>query len=173
MSSPPCLLVRHDPTHAQAASDEARAIMARIGEPGAIVRATHIPGTLKVIPEGSVHDAQRAISRLYRQEPGSFRRTTRWTVVDEWCRSELTDIRRAVAPYSRQIGASDSWRVDVHPLATGLHKQNVIDAVAPLIHNAPVDLEDPTKEIRIDILGDETAVGLIDRSETFRGRLDD
>lgn len=139
--------------------------MAQIGEPGAMVRPTNVPGTLKVVPEGSVHEAQRAIRTLTTAHPDVFQRTTRWTVVDQWVPSDLKAIKRAVAPLTRQIGASDSWRVQVRPCGSALHKQNVIDAVAPLVHNSPVDLNNPAKEIRIDILGDETGVGFLDRDE--------
>lgn len=164
----PALIVRHDPAHTDDAIAETRRVLAAIGEPDALLQPTAVPGNLKVIPEGDPHDAQGAIARLEEAQPDLFRFTSRWTVVDTWVPSDLREIRRAVADYQRVIGPSDSWRVAVHPSQTDLHRQAVIDAVVPLIEGAAIDLEDPAKELRIDILGDETGVGLVDRHEHFR-----
>lgn len=167
-SQSPALIVRHDPAHVERALQEVRRVLARIGEPDAIVQQAAVPGNLKIMPEGDPHEAQEAITHLCNEEPGLFELTSNWTVVDTWVSTDLQEIRRAVATYQREIGASDSWRVAVRHSNTGLHRQAVIDAVAPLIQNAPVDLDNPTKEIRIDILGDETGVGLLGRNEVFR-----
>lgn len=163
----PALIVRHDPANIDAAIAETRQILAAIGEPDALIRDTGVVGNLKVIPEGDPHAAQNAITKMCAEDPGIFHYTSRWTVVDMWVPTDLKEIRRAVAAYQRDIGATDSWKVAVRPSQTGLHRQAVIDAVVPLIQNAPIDLENPAKEIRIDILGNETGIGLVERDELF------
>lgn len=168
MTTAPCLLVRYDPTKTDVAIEETRRVMTRVGEPDAIVRTTRVPGTLKVQPEGDPHEAQDRIRALVDEDPRLFENTTRWTVVDEWVPTDLQSIRKAVAPFTRHIGATDSWKVHVRHSMSDLHKQMVIDAVAPLVQNAPVDLEHPAKEIRIDILGEDTAVGFLRGDETIR-----
>ncbi len=142
--------------------------MAQIGEPDAIVRPCRVSGHVKVITEGDPHEAQAAIAGLAALNPELFRYTSRWTVADQFVSSDLEAIRRAVAPYQHSITATDSWRVAVRHRETGLQSQQVIDAVAPLLSTSPVDLEDPSKEIRIDVLGDETAIGMMDRAERFK-----
>lgn len=166
-ASIPTLIVRHDPAHPEAAIQETRRILESIGEPDALVLPTAIAGNLKVIPEGDPHDAQDAIARLAQEASGLFRYTSNWTVVDSWVPSDLQAIRRAVADYQNEIGAGESWKVAVRPNHTALHRQAVIDAVVPLLEPTRVDLEDPDKELRIDILGDETGVGLVDRNKSF------
>ncbi len=173
MPAAPALIVRHDPRHTVVAVEEIRRVMRAIGEPDALVKTTEVAGNLKVIPEGDAHEAQEMVTRLCADRPELFAHTSNWTVVDQFVPTDLASIRRAVAAYQRDIGASDSWKIAVRPAGSALHRQNVIDAVAPLIHNAPVDLENPAKEIRIDILGDETGVGLLDRSELFPGHLEE
>lgn len=164
------LLVRFDPKQRDEAIRETRRLLAQVGEPDALVRPCQVPGNLKVMTEGNPHEAQAAIAQLANANPEEFRCTSHWAVADQWVASELEAIRHAVAEYQRRIGTSDSWRVAVRHHETALRSQDVIDAVAPLLSEAPVDLEDPAKEVRIEVLGDETAVGLMDRSEMFRSR---
>lgn len=164
------LLVRYDPKLEHEAVRETRRLLAQVGEPDALVHPCQVPGNLKVMTEGDPHEAQAAIAKLASAEPDRFRCTSHWAVADQWVASELEAIRHAVAGYQHRIGASDSWRVAVRHHKTPLRSQEVIDAVAPLLSQSPVDLEDPAKEVRIEVLGDETAVGLMDRHEMFRGR---
>jgi tRNA(Ser,Leu) C12 N-acetylase TAN1 len=147
---------------------EARRLMELIGEPAAIVRPSDVPGNLKVVPEGDAHEAQLGLTRLAGERPELFAFTSHWAVVDQWVPSDLDSIRRAVAEYQFQIGASDSWRVQVNRRGSALRRQDVIDAVAGLLPHAPVDLEDPAKEIHIEVMGRETGVGIMDRREFFR-----
>lgn len=167
MPNEPALIVRHEPRRTEAAIVETRAILAAIGEPDAIVRETSIPGNLKVLPEGDVHEAQLRVAELRLREPERFTLTSRWTAADAWVPSDLASIRRAVAMCQRDIRPGDSWRVSVRHKGGTLGTHDVLDAVTPLIPTGPVDLVDPAKEVRIDILGDETAVGLVGRDERF------
>lgn len=167
MPATPSLIVRHEPKNADAAIDEVRRIMAAIGEPGAIVRETDVPGTLKVIPEGDAHEAQVAVSSLADEAPEVFRSTSGWTVVDAWVHTDIEEIRRAVAAMQRDLGGSS--RVAVRPAATSLEQQRIMDAVAPLLRPSQLG-NDVTTELRIDIVGDETGIGVVTRSEFFHNR---
>jgi tRNA(Ser,Leu) C12 N-acetylase TAN1 len=167
-TSPSAILVRFDPARPEEARAEIRRILTQVGEPDAIIKSCSVQGHLKVITEGDPHEAQTAIASLVASNPEVFRYTSHWVVADRFVTSDLESIRHAVAEYQHSIASTDTWRVAVRPHGAPLGSKQVIDAVAPLISNNHVDLEDPAKEIRIEMLGDETAVGMMDRSERIR-----
>lgn len=169
MSATPALIVRHEPARLDDAIAEVRSVMERIGEPGAMVVQTTIAGTLKVIPEGNAHEAQEAITHLAATEPALFASTAQWTVVDAWVPTDLNEIRKAVAAFQTEMGTGRPCRVAVRPEATPLRGQRVMDAVSSLVPQLDTDSLHPDRELRIDILGDQTAIGLLDRNEFFSG----
>ena len=105
------------------------------------------------------------IKETLEENPWRFRYVLKITPVDKIVTSEINSIKDAVRELSNQkIGPGDTFRITVRKRGIDISSHEVIKEAASVINNK-VDLEHPNKIVNIEILGNVTAIAIVEEKE--------
>ena len=146
---------------------EALALLAQLGDPDASVVRSAVLG---VAIAHTRLDARAVVRQCHALHGAGrpFRYAVKWAPVDIWCDTALDAMRDAiVANILPRIAARHRWgmRVDKHGWPP-YHTDDIVRRLAGAI-DRPVDLRHPDWWLRLDILGDRTAIALLGPDELF------
>lgn len=138
------------------------------GDERPVVGRTCVEGIARV---RTVLDGRAVVRRCHERfsgDPLAFAFAIQWVPVDSWCETDLEAIRRLIEEEIRdRIGEHETWGMKVEKRRwQQYHTAEIVARLAPAI-DRPVNLDDPDKWLRIDVVGAQTAVSLLGRGEIF------
>lgn len=158
------MIITFDPSHAGTAEAELKAALGRIGEKAAIAR-TEAEGLIKA----KVSDARKAVeklTKLCRSDSQAFKVTHHYTPIDNWCKSELKEMQKAIKAASAAIGQSEKWRLGLNKRHWDkLEGTKLILKLTEVIERDNVDLTNPDKIVQVEIIGKEAGISLLKPEE--------
>jgi tRNA(Ser,Leu) C12 N-acetylase TAN1 len=164
------LLVSHDCGRFGRAKHEILTVLRRLGDDRAQVRRSGVDG-IALVHTGL--DGREVIRRCreLQQKNFVFEFALKWAPVDYWCDSELGAIRALLESKVRdQIAAGETWGMQVAKHRwEQYHTQDLIAHLAPAI-TRKVDLRHPDKLVRIDVVGRQTAISVLQSEDVFSVR---
>jgi tRNA acetyltransferase TAN1 len=87
--------------------------------------------------------------------------------VDLWTAPTIADLKGAVSSLMGQIKPGEKWGMEVELRRfTALHRLEIIEPLAELI-DEKVDLRNPDKMVRIEVLGNAAAVSVLKAEDGF------
>lgn len=158
------LLITYDPAHREAAEANARSVLDELSAGARFLG--NWPGVFEVAITGDPRLVVQNARALCRSDPSRFNHTHHWRPVDAWARSELPDMAGAAQKLGAGIAEGETWKLSL--AIHGPSRWRAHDLVKPLtdpVKRGPVRLDDPAKELRVDVLGERTAVALLERGE--------
>jgi len=91
----------------------------------------------------------------------------KWVPVDVWTDSSIESMKRVVVQLRGMIGEGEKWRMTVEKKRyTKHHKSEIISDLAELI-DEKVDLKNPDKILRIEIIGKYAGMSILKSREVF------
>lgn len=149
------------------ARGEITSVLAALGDGEPLVRGTLARGIVGVRTRLDPREVIRGLRGLFEEEPSRFQYTLKWVPVDLWTRSDLESMREAVAELGKGIAEGESWRMTVEKRRyTQYHKIEIIRYLAEHI-DRKVNLENPDKILRIDIMGKYAGMSLLEPQDVF------
>jgi tRNA acetyltransferase TAN1 len=128
-------------------------ILERLGDEGPVVRRTIAQGIIGVRTRLDPREVVRGLRRLFDEDPFVLQYTFKWVPVDLWTLSDIESMKEGVRKLRNRIRAGEKWRMTVEKRRYNLyHKIEIIRELADLI-DEKVDLENPEKILRVDIIG--------------------
>jgi tRNA acetyltransferase TAN1 len=149
------------------AKEEILRILRTLDDENPLVRRTIAMGIMGVKtsldPRGVVHK----LREMFNKDPFILQQTTKWVPVDLWTNSDINSMRDAVKVLRSRIRAGEKWRITVEKRRyTQYHKIEIITALAELI-DEEVDLENPDKILRVDIIGRYAGLSILKPQDIF------
>jgi tRNA(Ser,Leu) C12 N-acetylase TAN1 len=164
------LLVSHDCGHFGRARHEMLTVLRRLGDDHAQVRRSGVDGIALV---HTTLDARAVVRRCrqLQQANFTFEFAIKWVPVDYWCDTDLHAIRALLeSKVCDQIAAGKTWAMQVAKHRWQQYQtRDIIANLAPAI-TRKVDLSHPDKLLRIDVLGPQTAISVLNADEIFSVR---
>lgn len=80
--------------------------------------------------------------------------------IQDWCKTDLNLICKKVAENSNEISEADRWRIVLNKRYNSLKRKDVVNQVAMRIPHGKVDLNNPNKIVRIEIVGKNTGISI-------------
>jgi tRNA acetyltransferase TAN1 len=115
-------------------------------------------------------DSREVVKKLisfFNQNPSGFQYTLKWVPIDSWVDSDIESLKGAVQKLRNKIKLGERWRMTLEKRRyTQYPKIDIIRTLAELIEEK-VDLKNPDKILRIDIIGKYAGVSVISPSEIF------
>lgn len=142
-------------------------ILETLGDEGPLVKRTIAEGIIGVKTRLNSREVIYGLRRLFDEDPFVFQYTLKWVPVDLWTFSDMDSMKEGVRKLRNRIHAGERWRMIVEKRRYGLHhKIEVIRELADLI-DEKVDLENPEKILRVDIIGRYSGISVLTPQEVF------
>lgn len=159
------LLVTFDPVHQESAKKEIETLMKELNESGKI---TKIGGGLAQL---TVKDARKFVDKLLgiiKKEIGKFNYTFNWWPVDKWCKAEIKEMQKVIAEIQKGIKNEEKWKMELAKRdTTKEYPKDLIIKLTDVVNKPKVDLSNPDKIIKVEIIGDKAAITLIEKNKVF------
>jgi tRNA acetyltransferase TAN1 len=142
-------------------------ILKLLGDENPIIKPTIARGIIGVKTRLDSREVVQGLQKLFIKDPIAFQYTLKWVPTDFWTYSDMDSMKEAVMNIKEKIHERERWRMTVEKRRyTRYHKIEIIKETAELIQEK-VDLENPDKILRIDIIGKYAAVSVLLPNETF------
>lgn len=151
----------------QAARRETRDILGSFGDENARVERTIARGIIGVKTCLDERIVIERLRRLFLKEPLVFQYTLKWVPVDLWTFSDMDSMKGGVWKLRGKIQKGERWRMTVEKRRyTKYHKIEIIRELAELI-DEKVDLTNPDKILRVEIIGKNVALSVLTPQDIF------
>jgi len=128
-------------------------ILEMLGDESPLVKRTIAEGIIGVKTKLNSREVVNGLRRLFDEDPFVLQHTLKWVPVDLWTLSDIDSMKQGVGKLRNRIHADETWRMTVEKRRYSLHhKIEIIRELADLV-DEKVDLENPEKILRVDIIG--------------------
>jgi len=142
-------------------------ILKVLGDEHTVIKPTVARGIVGVKTRLDSREVIQGLQKLFIKDPLAFAYTLKWVPTDFWTYSDMDSMKKAVMHVKEKIHEGERWRMTVEKRRYTLyHKIDIIKELAELIKEK-VDLKNPDKIIRVDIIGKYTAVSVLSPNEIF------
>jgi tRNA acetyltransferase TAN1 len=149
------------------ARGELREQLRGLGDSSPVIERTIARGILGVRTCLDPRKVVAKLNELVAENPNAINYVLKLRPVDLWTAPTLADLRVAVASLKGHIKPGERWCMEVELRRfTTLHKMEIIEPLAELI-DEKVDLRNPDKIVRIEILGNAAAVSVLRPEDVF------
>lgn len=161
----PNLLITIQERHRDAARREVGALLERIGVKD--YRFVEVDeGMLGVrLPADDPKACVARLQPLLREDPLAFQHTHRWLPIEAWLKADRAALRKFGDAAQDAIGASETWKVELHRHRSALDRDLMINSLAGGIDNPHVDLDEADKTVALEIIGDAAAVSVLEPTQ--------
>ena len=156
------LLVTFEPTHADSAKKEIESLLSEVKEKAKILKAD------EGLAEISVKDAKKAVKALNvmaKKNKERFSHTFHWIPVEKWCKATIPEMQKAIKELQKNISAKEKWKMDIGRRKTDLHEKELILKLTEVIDKTNVDLKNPDKIFKVEIIGNKAGISVLDKEE--------
>jgi len=138
-----------------------------LGDERPVIELTMARGIIGVKTRLDSREVIKGLQRLFIEDPLAFQHTLKWVPTDFWTYSKMNSMKEAVMNLRDKIREGERWRMTVEKRRYTLyHKIDIIEELAELI-DEKVDLKNPDKIVRIDIIGKYAAISVLSPKEIF------
>jgi len=149
------------------AKAEIMRILAENGDKQPKVQMTLARGIIGVKTALNPRSVVQFLRTLFEKDRSAIQYTLKWVPIDLWTNSDIESMKAGVTRLRNGIQPNETWRMSVETRRyTALHKIEIIREAADLIDQR-VDLENPDKIVRIDILGNQAGISVLKPDEIF------
>ncbi|UCE15740.1 MAG: THUMP domain-containing protein [Candidatus Bathyarchaeota archaeon] len=149
------------------AKEEVLSILETLGDEKPIVRCTIAEGIIGVKTRLDSKVVIRELRTLFDKGPSIIQQTLKWVPVDLWTYADMDSMKEAVTELKNKIQVGERWRMTVERRRyTRYHKIDIVRELAELI-DEKVDLENPDKILRIDIIGKYAGISVLTPKDVF------
>jgi len=142
-------------------------ILKLLGDERPVIEQTAARGIIGVKTRLDSREVIKGLQKLFIKDPLAFQYTLKWVPTDFWTHSDMNSMKEIVMKVSDRIRKGERWRMTVEKRRYTLyHKIDIIKQLAETI-NEKVDLKNPNKIVRIDIIGRYAAVSVLSPREIF------
>ena len=142
-------------------------ILSKLGDKEPLVERTTARGIIGVRTRIDSREVIQRLRELFDEDPFIFQHTLKWVPVDLWTSSTLDSMKEGVTQLENKIREGERWRMTVEKRRyTRYHKIDIIRELADLIEKE-VDLGNPNKILRIEIIGKYAGISVLTQQEIF------
>jgi len=142
-------------------------ILKILGDENSFVKRTIAEGIIGVRTQLDSREVVYGLRRLFDEDSFVFQYTLKWIPVDLWTFSYMGSMKEGVRQLRNRINAGERWRMTVEKRRYALYQKiDVIKELADLI-DEKVDLENPQKILRVDIIGRYAGMSVLKPTDIF------
>ncbi|MFX0211059.1 MAG: THUMP domain-containing protein [Candidatus Hodarchaeota archaeon] len=121
---------------------------------------TEVPGLVYIKVDTDPRQIMGDLREFLVKNLNEIRYCLKFIPIQDWCKTDLNLICRKVAEKSNEISDADRWRIVLNKRYNSLKREDIIKQVALQIPQGKVDLNNPNKIVRIEIVGKKTGISI-------------
>jgi tRNA acetyltransferase TAN1 len=146
---------------------EIKRVLREMGDETPIVKGTLARGMMGVKTALNPREVIKEVRRRFEADPFFLESTIKWVPIDSWSASDMEDMKKSIEGLKGNILPGEKWGMKVEKRRYTLHHSiEIIKELAELI-DEKVDLENPDKIVRIEILGKNAGISVLRPDEIF------
>jgi len=158
------LIVTFDPAHDEKAREEVEGLLGVIKDKPKVLKSKVAGLLLLKVKDG--RKAVKALREAAKEDPDQFAYTYHWIPIDEWVSSDLKTLKKKMKDYNKKIDPSRTWKLSVSKRKYDEYKTpEIILALTEEIDKPKVDLKNPQQVVKVEIIGKEAGLSLLDSHE--------
>ena len=157
------LLITYDPSHAGKAKEEVNNLLEEVDEKIAF-EESGVDGVFLA----SVKDARtlvRSLVDIFQVSSDRFQYTFNWVPIDKWVSSEIDKMGEEMKRLNGEMDPKQSWKMEILKRKYETKTTDLILKLTEYIDKPRVDLKNPQKIIRVEIIGDKAGISFLDAEE--------
>lgn len=153
------LIVTFDPSHTGKAKEEVVSVLEENGE-----KAVFIESSVSGIFLLKTKNPKELVKNLCTgtNKPDY---TFHWIPVEKWCSSDPDTLSEEMRKIDARIDPKESWKIDIGKRCYAARTTDLIIKLTENINKPRVNLKDPDKIVKVEIIGDKAAISLLDKNE--------
>ncbi len=160
------MLVTFDSINYREARVEVIDAIREVGEAHPVFLPSAVSGVFMVKINTDPKETVRKLDALCRADPSRFRYTYHWIPIERWCPSTIEEMSGVVKEFAERIKPDESWRMEIHKrFYRAFHTDELIEKLAQHVDRPRIDLKNPQKTIRIEIVGSGAGLSLLGPKE--------
>lgn len=158
------LLVTYDPAHRGKAKEEVESLLESVNEKAEFLESD-IAGLFLLQTKKNPKQLTKELHDVVEENPEKYKYTFHWVPIDRWVRSDLNDMVQAMKEIDAKMSDEESWKLDLGKRQYEARSTDLIIKLTENINHPKVDLKNPQKIVKVEIVGDRAGVALLDRNE--------
>src|SRR3989344_3369870 len=157
------LLITYDPSHPGKAKEEVNNLLDEVDE-----KIDFEESGIEGVFLASVKDARtlvRSLVDIFQVTPDTFQYTFNWIPIDKWISSDIKVMEEEMKRLNSEIDPKHSWKIDIVKRKYEMRTPDLITKLTEHIDKPKVDLKNPQKIIRVEIIGERAGISLLDAEE--------
>lgn len=160
------LLVSYDPCHVGSAKEEMENILKEMKKDFKSIKSD-IDGLFKLKVK-EPKKLVKEISKIAKKDMSKFEKTFHWTPIDKWCKSGVKDMQAVIKKLVKDIKKTDKWKLDLSKRKYDKEgTTELILRLTEIVDRPKVDLKNPDKIIKVEIIGNKAGLSLLGADELF------
>jgi len=155
------LVVTYDPAHAGKAKEEINVILESLKAKAQFLESD-VEG-LFLLNAQSPKEITKKLNT--KSNAKKFNYTFHWVPIDKWVSSKPEDMAKAMKEIDAKMKPEESWKMDLTKRRYEGETPKLIMKLTENINKPNVDLKNPQKIVKVEIIGKKAGVALLDRAE--------
>ncbi len=156
------LVVTFDPNHLESAKTEILHLLDEVKQKAQILAADE--GLAHI----AVKDARKAVDDLKvvaEKSLDKFNHTMKWVPIDLWCKNSVKEMQNNIKKMVKGIKPEEKWKMELktRKLKDKPDEIKLIMSLTEVVDRKYVDLENPEKIIKVEIVGNKAGLALLDK----------
>ncbi|HLD49373.1 MAG TPA: THUMP domain-containing protein [archaeon] len=158
------LLVTYDPSRIGKAKAEVQELLKEVDEEAEFLDSK-TDGLFLLKVENAKH-AVKKLRSICRDEKEKFECTFKWVPIEKWTSSQINDMAKALKDIEERIGDDEKWKMDLTKRHyDSMSTTELIMKLTENIEKPNVDLKNPDKIVKVEIIGENAGISLLDADE--------
>lgn len=163
------LLVTHDPAHSAKAKETLIILFKELKKKPVFVKLP-TEGVIG-IQVSNPKETVKSLGKLCKKKPGKFCSINRFIPIDSWSKTNIKAMQSTIKAMVKNIKPKEKWKMDL--TKRGFDKISGLELIQKLtmvIDRENVDLENPEKIVKVEIIGKETGISVLSREELLNAQ---
>jgi tRNA acetyltransferase TAN1 len=158
------LLVTYNPTHSGSAKEEIEIVMKKIKAKPKFLKSA-VEGLFEIyVPKPK--ETVKKLKALCRKNSDFFVRTFHYSPIEKWVKTDVKILQKEIKKYVPKIKVKESWKMDLNKRHYDkIGTRDLIMKLTEIVDRMEVDLDNPSKIIKVEILGNRTGLSLLGKDE--------
>ncbi|MEA2015676.1 MAG: hypothetical protein U9O59_03025 [Actinomycetota bacterium] len=158
------LLITYDPAHIESSREKVENLFREINVKPEFLKSKY--DGIFLLNVAKPKELVKKLKKLLKKDRELFGRTHRYIPVDKWVKSKVPDMQKAIKSTVPKIKKEEKWMMDLEKRHYDkLDFKELIIKLTDVVDREKIDLKKPKKIIKVEIVGKDAGISLLEPDE--------